>query len=81
MYNSVIMPIVGVFGYYAFRWKALYKMPILLLGINMLAYVLRFAQIDFISVFPWTAIYSIFVVVGVLIAFLLHYVFRKEPKG
>lgn len=80
MYNSVIMPIVGLFGYYVFKWKALYKMPILLLVINLLAYHLHFAQIDFISVFPWTAIYSIFVIVGVLIAFLLHFAFRKERK-
>ena len=70
MYNSVIMPIVGLFGYYVFRWKALYKMPLLLLVLNLLFYS---------SVFPWTAIYSIFVVVGVLIAFLLHFAFRKEP--
>ena len=80
MYNSVIMPIVGLFGYYVFKWKALYKMPILLLIINLLAYHLHFAEIDFISVFPWTAIYSIFVVVGVLIAFLLHFAFGKERK-
>ena len=71
MYNNVIMPIVGVFGYYVFRCKALYKMPILLLVLNLLFYS---------SVFPWTVIYSIFVVVGVLIAFLLHFAFRKEPK-
>ena len=80
MYNSVIMPIVGLFGYYVFKWKALFKMPILLLLINLLAYHLHFAEIDFVSVFPWTAIYSIFVVVGVLIAFLLHFAFRKERK-
>ena len=80
MYNSVIMPIVGLFGYYVFKWKALYKMPILLLIINFLAYHLHFAEIDFVSVFPWTAIYSIFVIVGVLIAFLLHFAFRKERK-
>ena len=80
MYNSVIMPIVGLFGYYVFKWKALYKMPILLFAVNLVAYNLHFAKIDFISVFPWTAIYSIFVVVGVLIAFLLHFAFRKEPK-
>ncbi len=80
MYNSVIMPMVGLFGYYVFRWKALYKMPVLLFVINLVAYNLHFAKIDFISVFPWTAIYSIFVIVGVLIAFLLHFAFRKERK-
>ena len=71
MYNSVIMPIVGLFGYYVFRWKALYKMPIVLFVINLLFYS---------SVFPWTFIYSFFVLIGVLIAFLLHFAFRKEPK-
>lgn len=80
MYNSVIMPVVGVFGYYVFRWKALYKMPILLLMVNLLAYWLHFARIDFLSVFPWTGIYSIFVIIGVLIAFLLHFAFRKEKE-
>lgn len=80
MYNSVIMPIVGLFGYYVFKWKALYRMPILLFAINLLAYCLHFAQIDFISVFPWTGIYSIFVILGILIAFLLHFAFRKERK-
>lgn len=78
MYNSLIMPVVGLFGYYVFRWKALYKMPGLLLVVNLLAYCLRFAQIDFLSVFSWTLIYSLFVLVGVLIAFLLHFAFNKE---
>ena len=80
MYNSIIMPVVGLVGYYVFRWKALYKMPVLLLIINLLAYWMGFAPIDFISVVPWTGIYSIFVVVGVLIAFLLHFAFRKEQE-
>jgi len=80
MYNSVIMPVVGVFGYYVFRWKAVYKMPVLLLVIDLLAYSLNFARIEFISVFQWTLIYSIFVVIGVLIAFLLHFAFRKKHE-
>lgn len=71
MYNSIIMPIVGLFGYYVFQWKALYKMPLLLFVIHLIFYS---------SAFLWTVIYSIFVVVGVLIAFLLHFAFRKEPK-
>ena len=78
MYNSVIMPVVGVFGYYVFQWKALYKMPLLLLVVNLVAYRLHFVQIDVISVIPWTMIYSVFVVAGVLVAFLLHIAFRKE---
>ena len=78
MYNSLIMPIVGVFGYFAFHWRAVYKMPLLLLAINFIAYGFHMADIDFASVFPWTLIYSIFVFVGVAIAYLLHFALRRE---
>lgn len=78
MYNSLIMPVVGVFGYFAFHWRAVYKMPLLLLVINFIAYGFHMADIDFASVFPWTFIYSIFVFVGVAIAYLLHFALRRE---
>ena len=45
MYNSVIMPIVGIFGYYVFRWKAIYKMPVLLLLIDLAVAALVIAVI------------------------------------
>ena len=80
MYNSLIMPAVGIFGYYVFRWKAVYKVPILLLIIDMLVCLFRLTDIDLYSAFLWTLIYSIFVFVGILIAFLLHFAFRKENK-
>ena len=78
MYNSLIMPIVGIFGYYVFSWKALYKVPILLLVIDMLVCVFKLVEMDFYSAIMWTLIYSLFVFVGIAIAFLLHYAFRKE---
>ena len=80
MYNSLIMPAVGIFGYYVFRWKAVYKVPILLLIIDTLVCLFRLTDIDLYSAFLWTLIYSIFVFVGILIAFLLHFAFRKENK-
>ena len=80
MYNSLIMPIVGIFGYYVFRWKAIYKMPILLLIIDTFVYLFRLVDLDFYSAIIWTLIYSIFVFVGIAIAFLLHFAFRKEKK-
>ncbi len=80
MYNSLLMPIVGVFGYYVFRWRAIYKMPILLLIIDLLVYVSGVTEIDLYSALIWTAIYSLFVFVGIAIAFLLHFAFRKEEK-
>jgi hypothetical protein len=80
MYNSLIMPVVGVFGYYVFRWKAIYKVPILLLMIDLLVYLLQLVEIGLGDTLAWTFIYCIFVVVGIAIAFLLHFAFRKEKN-
>ena len=78
MYNSLIMPIVGIFGYCVFRWKAIYKVPILLLIIDLFVHLFKLIEIDLYSALMWTMIYSLFVFVGIAIAFLLHYAFRKE---
>ena len=80
MYNSLIMPIVGIFGYYVFRWKAIYKVPILLLIIDTFVCLFKLVDLDLYSAFLWTLIYSIFVFVGIAIAFLLHFAFRKEKN-
>lgn len=77
-YNSLIMPIVGVFGYIIFRFRAFYKLPILLLVINLLACILNLADVEFYDIFFWTAIFTVFVFVGIVIAFLIHFALRKE---
>ena len=73
MFNSLIMPIVGVFGYIAFRWKAVYKMPVLLLAIDFAAYALGVVALELEDVFFWSLLYGMFVLAGVAVAFLLHY--------
>lgn len=78
MYNSLIMPIVGIFGYYVFRWKAVYKMPILLLIIDTFVCLFKLVEIGLYESLLWTGIYSLFVFVGIAIAFLLHFALRKE---
>lgn len=78
MYNSLIMPAVGVFGYYSFRLKALYKLPVLLLFIEVFAFVFKLVKTDLFSLFTWSLIYYIFIFAGVAIAYLLHFAFRKE---
>ena len=80
MYNSLIMPVVGIFGYYVFRWKAIYKVPILLLIIDTFVCMFKLVDLDLYSAFLWTLIYSIFVFVGIAIAVLLHFAFRKEKN-
>ena len=81
-YNSLIMPIVGIFGYVIFRWKSLYAVPLLLLITNVISFVLNvFRGIEEIGLYSrvmWTGIYSVFVIVGIMIAGLIHYAFRKE---
>ena len=80
MYNSLIMPIVGVFGYYVFKWRAVYKVPLLLLLIDLSIFALRLVELGFGETLLWTMLYAIFVLVGVAIAFLLHYAFGREDK-
>ena len=72
------MPIVGVFGYYVFRWKAVYKVPVLLLAIDLFVYLFKWVALDLYSTVVWTFVYSLFVLVGIAIAFLLHYALGKE---
>ena len=80
MYNSLIMPIVGVFGYYVFKWRAVYKAPMLLLLIDLAVFAFQLVEIGLADTIGWTFIYSIFVLIGVAIAFLLHYAIKKENK-
>ena len=77
-YNSLIMPIVGVFAYIIFRFKAFYKLPVLFLGINIFACLFNLADVEFIDIFFWTSIFTAFVFAGILIAFLIHFALRKE---
>lgn len=81
MYNSLIMPIVGIFGYYVFRWRAIYKMPLLLLAVDLFVCLFGIIDLDIYSAIVWTGIYSIFVFVGIAIAFLLHFALRRERKN
>ena len=80
MYNSIIMPVVGIFGYCVFRWKALYKVPFLLLLIDLAVFASQLIEVGFSDTLTWTLIYSAFVFVGIIIAFLLHYAFKKEDQ-
>ena len=78
MYNSIIMPIVGIFGYYVFRWKAIYKIPLLLLLIDLLVFLFQVIEIGFMDAVGWTFIYCVFAGIGILIAFLLDFALKKE---
>lgn len=80
MYNSLIMPAVGVFGYYSFRFRALYKLPVILVLIEAFAFLFGLlSDTDIFSlIVMWSGIYLAFIYLGVAVAALFHYAFRKE---
>ena len=79
-YNVVLMPLIGAVGYYLFRWRALYILPLLLTVTHGITNLLGMGneRLDLYSVLMWSGMYSLFAVLGVVIAALLHFVFRKE---
>ncbi len=77
-YNAVIMPVCGVCGYVAFRKKAFFVLPILLLVTDGIAFAFNLLP-DTMNMILWlSGIYCIFILAGILIAALLHFALRKE---
>lgn len=88
-YNVLIMPTIGIIGFFALRQKA-YYLPIMIFVIvyvwhfikYMLEGMLNRAEWGTLVVAPsfWALIYSGLCALGVLIGFLLFIAFRKEEK-
>lgn len=79
MYNSLIMPAVGVFGYYSFRLRALYKLPIILVLIEGFALLFGLVETDILTLIVlWSGIYGLFIYAGVAVAALFHYAFKRN---
>lgn len=80
--NSFIMPIIGAFGYYLFQWKAAYTVLCIIVIINFIINGIGFLRgvehLDISSMVMWGAIYSLFAIIGTIIAGLLHFGLRKE---
>lgn len=80
--NSFIMPIIGGFGYYLFHWKAAYTVPCIIVIsnfiINGIGFLRGVEHLDISSMVMWGAIYSLFAIIGTIIAGLLHFGLRKE---
>lgn len=88
-YNVLIMPTIGVIGYFVFRQKAYY----LLTGIFGIVYVWHLIKYAMEGMFYraewgtvimaptlWALIYSGLCALGILIGFLLFIAFRKGKK-
>lgn len=81
-YNALIMPLIGGLGFLVFRWKAVYRVPLLLVAVGLAALGLDMlrglGQLDLPSLLLWTVIYSGFAMAGLLIAALLCFALKKE---
>lgn len=81
-YNTLIMPVIGALGYYIFRGKALYIVPLLMLvthcATNLFGLLQGVEHLDLRSMLLWTFLCSVFAALGTVAAWLLHFAFRKE---
>lgn len=79
-YNVVLMPLIGGLGYSLFRWKALYRLPLLLTVTHFFSNLAGMGNeyLDAYSLLLWSFLYSLFACLGVIISALLHFVFRRE---
>lgn len=80
LYNCLIMPIAGVFGYFAFRWRAFFTVPIILLFTSFVISLLIAETFDIREILSWAFIYSIFALAGSIITMLFKFAFTKRVK-
>ncbi len=81
MYNSLIMPLVGLIAYPVFGWRSVYKLPILLFGVNILASLMKFTESEPMEIIMMTFIYIIFVYLGASVAALIGFSVKQKKKG
>lgn len=76
-YNFLLMPAVGMLGYWLFREKSLF-VP---LGVFVLGYLGSVFSMGFVAPFLLISLYTLFCGVGLGIGWLLEYAFGKEKKA
>ena len=83
-YNTLIMPFVGLVGYGMFRLKAVYLIPGLLFVAHFITngfnWIRGLECLDMASLLAWSGIYSVFAILGIVIAGLVHFALKKEKK-
>ena len=81
LYILFVMPIIGACSYPVYRWKALWKDPLILSVLYLIAHMISLLQGETFSLLGiglWIFMITVFTDVGVLIVGLLDYAFRKE---
>lgn len=84
-YNIIIMPLIGGISYFALKWKSLYALAFVFLCTYLRWLPDTFANVykgDFAQAFIppvfWALIYAGLFALGIVIASLLYFGFRKE---
>ena len=80
-YNVLLMPLAGALCYGAFRWRALYVLPLFLGAAGVLMNLLSPVWGDTVSLLWWLGICCLPALAGTLAAGLLHFAFRKEEDA
>ena len=75
-YNFILMPGVGMLGYWLFRGKSFF-VP---LGIFLLSYLYQIPGTGFVAPLFMSVLYTLFCGLGLGIGFLLDYAFAKEGQ-
>lgn len=88
-YNVLIMPVIGMLGYYALRKKS-FLVPISIFIMVYIYHIIKYIMkgmfyevnnIQFIiAPLTWSVIYSGLCLLGIFIAFLLYIAFKKEDE-
>lgn len=83
-YNIIIMPIIGIFGYVIMRWRALYNIPLILILatlVQIFVFYLSNQNYYYSAIFSFLIFYIPLSIIGVIIAGLYAFAFRKEDKN
>lgn len=83
LYNCLIMPVAGVFGYLAFRWRAFFTVPVILLFICFITNALgtlSVYKLGFRDILSLAFIYSLFALAGSIITMLFKFAFSKNSS-
>lgn len=80
-YIVFVLPMIGACSYVIYRWKALWKSPLMLMILYFSAHMISVIQGDDFNLpgmVLWILIITVFADAGILIMGLLHIAFRKE---
>ncbi len=78
--SIAVMPAAGALGYVLFRYKALYRLPLMLLVTEAFAFAINIIERDLYMIGINAGLACLCILTGFLLAVLVHSAFRKDNK-